>query len=74
MAREFNAESASSASSYGLASVGSRANLRETWLEWSIGMNGRLGERSSYYLEYMQTTGSRLKTDYQFNAGVRWSW
>ena len=74
LAREFSAEAAACGSSYGLGSVGSRASLKETWLEWSVGLNGRLSDRTRYYLEYMQTTGSKLRTNYQFNAGLRWSW
>lgn len=48
-------------------------NLHETYLEWSLGFNGRLSQRTNYYLEYMGTNGDKTKTSYQLNAGFRWN-
>ena len=73
LAREFNAQSKVTASSNGLTPVENQDSLKETWLEWSIGLNGKIGARSNYYLEYMRTNGDKVKTNYQMNAGFRWN-
>lgn len=73
LVREFNAQTRVTASSSSLAPVTNTDDLQETYLEWSLGFNGRLSNRTNCYFEYMGTNGDKTKTCYQLNVGVRWN-
>ncbi len=73
LAREFSAKAGITAASGGLAPVDMRQDLKENWLEFALGLTGKLGRRTDGYLEVTRTTGDKAKTPWQVNAGVRWS-
>jgi outer membrane autotransporter protein len=73
LAREFAAKAGITAASGGLAPVGTRHDLKESWLEFALGLSGKLGQRTDGYLEVTRTTGDKAKTPWQVNVGARWS-
>ncbi|HWR30151.1 MAG TPA: autotransporter outer membrane beta-barrel domain-containing protein [Negativicutes bacterium] len=73
LAQEFSATSSLSASSGGLSPTTLDQDWRETWLEFALGVTKVLDKNTNGYLELTQTTGSKIRTPWQVNAGVRWS-
>ena len=70
--REFSATSAVSAFNGGLASTLLEQDLRETWLEFALGVTTVLNGKTNAYLELTQTTGAKIRTPWQLNVGARW--
>ena len=50
-----------------------RQDLKENWLEFALGLTGKLGQHTDGYLELTRTTGDKAKTPWQVNVGARWS-
>lgn len=73
LAQEFSATSSLSASSGGLSLTTLDQDWRETWLEFALGVTSILDKNTNGYLELTQTTGSKIRTPWQINAGVRWN-
>ena len=73
LSQEFSATSSLSASSGGLSPTTLDQDWRETWLEFALGVTKVLDKNTNGYLELTQTTGSKIRTPWQVNAGVRWS-
>jgi outer membrane autotransporter protein len=73
LAREFTAKASITAASGGLAPVDMRQDLKESWLEFALGLTGKLGGRTDGYLEVTRTTGDKAKTPWQVNVGARWN-
>lgn len=73
LAREFTAKASIMAASGGLAPVDMRQDLKESWLEFALGLTGKLGGRTDGYLEVTRTTGDKAKTPWQINVGARWN-
>lgn len=70
--REFSARSRITMSTGGLAPVTLEQDLKDTWLEFALGITGPLNERTSGYLEITRTNGDTVKTPWLVNLGARW--
>ena len=57
----------------GLAPVTLDQDLKESWLEFALGLTGAVGKNTNGYLEISKTTGDTVKTPWQVNAGLRLS-
>ncbi|MCM0758671.1 autotransporter outer membrane beta-barrel domain-containing protein [Sporomusa sphaeroides DSM 2875] len=73
IAREFSARSKITMSTGGLAPVTLDQDLKESWLEFALGLTGAVGKNTNGYLEISKTTGDTVKTPWQVNAGLRLS-
>lgn len=73
LVREFSANAAVSAANGSLAPVTYRQNMKDTWLEFALGLTTKLDKRADGYLEITRTTGDKAKTPWQVNLGARWS-
>ncbi len=71
IAREFNARSEVTMSTGGLAPVTLAQDLKDTWLEFALGLTTSLNNRTSGYLEISKTNGDTVKTPWLVNAGLR---
>jgi outer membrane autotransporter protein len=73
LAREFAANAEITAASDNLSPVDYDQNLEDSWLEFAIGLTGKLSSRTDGYLEITRTNGDKVKTPWQFNVGARWN-
>ena len=73
LAREFSARAGITAASGGLAPTAYNEDLKESWLEYAVGLTTKLSNKTDGYLEITRTTGDKAKTPWQFNIGARWS-
>nr|WP_245824109.1 autotransporter outer membrane beta-barrel domain-containing protein [Sporomusa malonica] len=73
IAREFSARSAVTMSTGGLTPVTLEQNLKQTWLEYALGLTTAFNSRTNGYMEISKTTGSTTKTPWLVNAGIRWN-
>lgn len=73
IAREFSARSKITMSTGGLTPVTLDQDLKESWLEFALGLTGAVGKNTNGYLEISKTTGDTVKTPWQVNAGLRLS-
>lgn len=71
IAKEFNACSAVTMSTGALAPVTLEQDLKESWLEFALGLTGSIGKNTNGYLEVSKTTGDTVKTSWLVNAGLR---
>ena len=58
---------------YGDVSRNSTVETKDTWLEYGIGFNTKVGKDLNLYGEVERTTGSEVKTKWRGNLGVRCS-
>ena len=47
--------------------------LTGTWYEIGLGANLGIAKNSNLYFDALKTFGGNLRTDWQFNAGLRFS-
>lgn len=73
LVREFSAKANVTMSTGGMAPVTLEQNLKDTWLEFALGLTGPVNGRTNGYLEISKTTGDTVKTPWQVNAGLRMS-
>jgi len=73
VAREFSANSTITAFNGSLAPVVTQQDLKENWLEFTLGVTTVLNKKVNGYLEVTQTTGDKVRTPWQVNVGARWS-
>lgn len=69
--REFNAHSDVTMSSGGNPSVTMREDLKETYMEFALGITTALNDKTSGYFEASKTTGDKVRTPWLLNAGFR---
>jgi len=72
VAREFSANSTITAFNGSLAPVVTQQDLKENWLEFTLGVTTVLNKKVNGYLEVTQTTGDKVRTPWQVNVGARW--
>ncbi|MDR3565378.1 MAG: autotransporter outer membrane beta-barrel domain-containing protein [Negativicutes bacterium] len=73
LAGEFAACSTLSASTGTLSPVAFQQDLKESWLEFALGLATKLDKRVDGYLEITRTTGDKARTPWQVNVGARWN-
>ncbi len=69
--REFNAHSDVTMSSDGLTPVTMREDLKETYMEFALGVTTAFNDKTSGYFEASKTTGDKVRTPWLLNAGIR---
>ncbi|WP_312423463.1 autotransporter outer membrane beta-barrel domain-containing protein [Anaerospora hongkongensis] len=69
--REFNAHSDVTMSSGGLTPVTMSEDLKETYMEFALGITRAFNDRTSGYFEASKTTGDKVRTPWLLNAGIR---
>lgn len=69
--REFNAHSDVTMSSGGLTPIPMREDLKETYMEFALGITTAFNDRTSGYFEASKTTGDKVRTPWLLNAGIR---
>ncbi|WP_312423464.1 autotransporter outer membrane beta-barrel domain-containing protein [Anaerospora hongkongensis] len=69
--REFNAHSDVTMSSGGLTPVTMREDLKETYMEFALGITTAFNDKTSGYFEASKTTGDKVRTPWLLNAGFR---
>lgn len=69
--REFNAHSDVTMSSGGLTPVTMREDLKETYMEFALGVTTAFNDKTSGYFEASKTTGDKVRTPWLLNAGIR---
>lgn len=69
--REFNAHSDVTMSSGGNPSVTMREDLKETYMEFALGITTAFNDKTSGYFEASKTTGDKVRTPWLLNAGFR---
>lgn len=69
--REFSAHSDVTMSSGGMKPVTMREDLKETYMEFALGVTTAFNDRTSGYLEASKTTGDKVRTPWLLNAGIR---
>jgi len=47
--------------------------MKESWLEFALGLTTKLDKRVDGYLEITRTTGDKTRTPWQVNTGARWN-
>lgn len=72
LAHEFSGDVGVTAT-YGDVSRNSTVETKDTWLEYGIGFNTKVGKDLNLYGEVERTTGSEVKTKWRGNLGVRCS-
>lgn len=73
LAREFSADAEMTAASGAATPIVMEQGLKENWLEFALGLTTSLDKRIDGYLEFSRTTGDKIKTPWQVNAGARWN-
>lgn len=74
LARKFTANAKVTMSSGNLTPLSLEQNMKETWLEFAIGVTTTtINPRTNGYLEVTKTTGDKAKTPWQINVGARWN-
>lgn len=72
--REFNADAQTTLTASGLMPQAMTESLKETWLEFAVGVTGSLSDKMNGYLELSRMTGGdKSKTPWQVNLGARWN-
>lgn len=69
--REFSAQSDVTMSSGGMTPVTMREDLKETYMEFALGVTASFNDRTSGYFEASKTTGDKVRTPWLLNAGIR---
>lgn len=69
--REFNAHSDVTMSSGGNPPVTMREDLKETYMEFALGITTAFNDKTSGYFEASKTTGDKVRTPWLLNAGFR---
>ncbi len=69
--REFSAHSNVTMSSGGMTPVTMQENLKETYMEFALGITTAFNDRTSGYFEASKTTGDKVRTPWLLNAGIR---
>ena len=49
-------------------------DLRGTWMEYGVGIKGKIGEHTNCYLEFDKTSFGKINTVWRANVGVRLIW
>jgi len=73
LAREFAASATVTASNGILSPASFEQNMKESWLEFALGLTTKLDKRVDGYLEITRTTGDKTRTPWQVNTGARWN-
>lgn len=73
LVREFAAKPSVTMSMTGTDPLTVEQDMREHWLEISLGATAKINRQLDAYLEFDRTTGKLVKEPWMINAGVRWS-
>ena len=57
----------------GRSTVVESADMNGTWYEIGLGANLGIAKNSNLYFDALKTFGGDLRTDWQFNAGLRFT-
>lgn len=73
LVREFAAKPSVTMSMAGAAPLTVEQDMRERWLEFSLGATAKINRQLDAYLEFDRTTGKLVKEPWMINAGLRWN-
>lgn len=49
------------------------ASFNDTWVEYGVGAALKTGKNNHLYFDFVKTTGGDFEKDWQWNAGMRWT-
>lgn len=73
LVREFTAEPSVSMSMVGTDPLTVEQDMREHWLEFSLGATAKINRQLDAYLELDRMTGKLVKEPWMIDAGLRWN-
>ena len=72
MLRQFMGDTEISGHINGMTNT-SRLDGNDTWFEYGIGAALKTGKNNHLYFDFVKTAGGDFEKDWQWNAGMRWT-